>query len=322
MIDNNAAAPTKPWFGFHMPSYTYPGIPPEGLFDHVVEQAQLAEELGFRQVTVMDHLYQIGGVGAVDEPMLEAYSVLNALARETKRVRLGTQVTGVTYRNPALLAKMVTTLDLTSGGRAMMGIGAAWNDVEHAAFGYEFPAVRERMDRLDEALTIIRGMFADSRQTFDGGHYRVSDVINMPHPLTPGGPPILVGGGGEQRTLRIAAKHADIVHWFPLGMEALARKSDLLARYCADIGRDVSEIEKSMGAPVIVMTNPQDADAQLARIPPERRAFITVGSAQVAAEALKPYLDAGFTGFTFGNTIYRTPESMRALGETLRLIGG
>jgi alkanesulfonate monooxygenase SsuD/methylene tetrahydromethanopterin reductase-like flavin-dependent oxidoreductase (luciferase family) len=118
MIDNSAATPTKPWFGFHMPSYTYPGIPPEGLFDHVVEQAQLAEELGFRQVTVMDHLYQIGGVGAVDEPMLEAYSVLNALARETKRVRLGTQVTGVTYRNPALLAKMVTTLDLTSGGRA------------------------------------------------------------------------------------------------------------------------------------------------------------------------------------------------------------
>ncbi|MEP7360426.1 MAG: LLM class F420-dependent oxidoreductase [Chloroflexota bacterium] len=322
MIEKSAAPATKPWFGFHMPRYTYPGIAPERMFEHVVAQAQLAEELGFRQVTVMDHLYQIDGVGAIDEPMLEAYSVLNALARETKRVRLGTQVTGVTYRNPALLAKMVTTLDLTSGGRAMMGIGAAWNEVEHDAFGYDFPAVKERMDRLDEALTIIRAMFADSRPTVAGNHYRVNEVINMPIPLQPDGPPILVGGGGEQRTLRIAAKHADIVHWFPLGLEVLAHKTDLLARYCAEIGRDFASIERSIGAPVIVATTAADQEAQLARIMPERRAHITVAPPQQAADALKPYLDAGFTGFTFGNTTYRTPESMHALGETLRLIGG
>src|SRR4051794_21571002 len=126
----------KPWFGFHMPNYTYADSSPEKLFDQVVAQAKAAEESGFALVTVMDHLYQIGGVGPEDNAMLEGYSVLSALARETKRVRLGTLVTGVTYRNPAFLAKTVTTLDIISGGRALFGLGAAWNEDEHIAFGY------------------------------------------------------------------------------------------------------------------------------------------------------------------------------------------
>src|SRR5574338_1129785 len=157
---------TKAWFGFHLPLYTYPGTSPAELFDKVVEQAQAAEANGFGLVTVMDHLYQIGGVGQVDEPMLEGWSVLNALARETQRVRLGTLVTGVTYRNPAMLAKMVTTLDVISGGRAILGLGAAWNDVEHEGYGFEFPPVGERMDRLDEALAIIKAMFTEDRPSF------------------------------------------------------------------------------------------------------------------------------------------------------------
>src|SRR5262245_62358267 len=126
----------QPWFGYHLPQFTYPETSSAELFDRVVEQAEAAERAGFGLVTVMDHLYQIGGVGQVDEPMLEGWSVLNALARETSRVRLGTLVTGVTYRNPAMLAKMVTTLDITSNGRAMLGLGAAWNDVEHEGYGY------------------------------------------------------------------------------------------------------------------------------------------------------------------------------------------
>src|SRR6186997_1751556 len=203
---------TKPWFSFHLPSYTFPDTPPEKLFEKTIEQARAAEEAGFRQVTVMDHLYQIGGVGEVNEPMLEGWSVLNALARETSRVRLGTQVTGVTYRNPAMLAKMATSLDVISGGRAMMGLGAAWNDVEHAGYGYEFPPVKERMDRLDEALTIIRAMFAEERPSFAGRYYRIEEALNVPRPVQPRGPRILVGGGGEQRTLKIAAKHADMTH--------------------------------------------------------------------------------------------------------------
>lgn len=308
-----------PWFGFHMPSFTFPDTPPERLFDKVVEQAKLAEELGLRQVTVMDHLYQIPGVGSVDEPMLEGYSVLNALARETRRVRLGTQVTGVTYRNPAMLAKMVSTLDVISAGRAMLGLGAAWNEDEHVGFGYEFPPVKERMDRLDEALTVIRAMFSEKRPTFSGKQYSVHEVVNEPKPIQ-SGLPIMVGGGGEQRTLRIAAKHADITHWFPLGMAALQHKTDLLRRYCEEAHRDPAEIERAMAAPVIVVTNDAEAAAHLDRMPPERRANITVGVPEKAAEGLRPYIDAGFTGFTFNNSIYRTPEQIGAVGEVLKLV--
>ena len=144
----------KPWFGLHLPNYTFPDSPPQQLFERVVAQAKTAEDSGFSLVTVMDHLFQIGGVGPEDAPMLEAYSTLSALARETSKVRLGTLVTGVTYRNPAFLAKTVTTLDVISGGRAILGLGAAWNEDEHIAFGYDFPPVKERMDRLDDALAI------------------------------------------------------------------------------------------------------------------------------------------------------------------------
>ena len=145
-----------PWFGLHLPNYTFADTPPERLFERVVEQARAAETAGFSLVSVMDHLYQIPGVGPVTDPMLEGWSTLAALARETKRVRLGTVVTGVTYRNPALLAKTATTLDVLSGGRAILGIGAAWNEDEHRGYGFEFPPIRERMDRLEEALTIIQ----------------------------------------------------------------------------------------------------------------------------------------------------------------------
>lgn len=303
-----------------MPNFTFPDTPLDGLFDRVVEQAKLAEELGFRQVTVMDHLYQIPGVGAVDEPMLEGYSVLSALARETKRVRLGTQVTGVTYRNPAMLGKMVTTLDVISSGRAMLGLGAAWNEEEHIGFGYEFPSVKDRMDRLDEALTIIRAMFNEKRASFSGKQHRVHEALNEPKPIQQGGPPIMVGGGGEQRTLRIAARHADITHWFPLGMQVLQHKTDLLRRYCDDIGRDPSKIQRAIGSPVIVVTSDSEAAEHLDRLPPERRANYTVGVPEKAAEGLRPYIDAGFGGFTFNNSVYRTPEQVAAVGEVLRLV--
>jgi F420-dependent oxidoreductase-like protein len=310
------------WFGFHLPSYTHPGTPPERLFDRVVEQAKAAEAAGFELVTVMDHLYQIQGVGQVDEPMLEGWLVLAALARETSRVRLGTLVTGVTYRNPALLAKQVTTLDTISGGRAILGLGAAWNDVEHEGYGFDFPPIRERLDRLDEALTIAKAMFTEDRPTFEGKHYRIDAALNVPKPVQPGGPPILVGGGGEQRTLRIAARHADMTHWFPLGMETLQRKTDLLVRYCEEIGRDPASVERTMATPVIVTGSEAAKEAALERIPPERRPFVAIGTPERVVERLQPYIDAGFTGFTFNNTIYRTPEDIALVGELLKLVGG
>ena len=311
-----------PWFGFHLPSFTFPGTPPERLFDRVVEQARAAEAAGFSLITVMDHLYQIPGGGPVTDPMLEGWSTLAALARETKRVRLGTVVTGVTYRNPALLAKTVTTLDVLSGGRAILGIGAAWNEDEHRGYGFEFPPIRERMDRLEEALTILHAMFTEDQPSFEGTHHRIEAARNVPRPIQSGGPAILVGGGGEQRTLRIAARFADMTHWFAIGLETLRHKSEVLEGYCAAIGRDPSTIERTMGAPVIVAATEAEARAHLDRIPPERRPFVDAGTPEQAAAALQPYLDAGFTGFTFNNSIYRTPEQIALIGEVLKLIGG
>jgi F420-dependent oxidoreductase-like protein len=310
------------WFGFHLPSYTHPDAPPERLFDSVVEQAKAAEAAGFRVVTVMDHLYQIPGVGKIQEPMLEGWLTLAALARETSTVRLGTLVTGVTYRNPALLAKQATTLDVISGGRAIFGLGAAWNDVEHAGYGFDFPPVRDRMDRLDEALAIAKAMFTEDRPSFRGKHFAIDEALNSPRPVQPGGPPILIGGVGEQRTLRIAAKYADMTHWFALGLEALKRKTMILERYCAEIGRDPASIERTIGAPVIVVESEEAASATLEMLPPDRRPFFAVGTPEKAAEALLPYIDAGFTGFTFNNNVYRTPYDIARVGEVLRLVVG
>jgi F420-dependent oxidoreductase-like protein len=312
----------KPWFGLHLPDYTFPDTPPEGLFDRIVEQATAAEQAGFSLVTVMDHLYQIQGVGTVTDPMLEAWSTLAALARETTHVRLGTLVTGVTYRNPALLAKTATTLDAISGGRAILGLGAAWNEQEHIGYGFEFPPVRERMDRLDEALTIIRAMFTEDRPSFAGRHYRIDQALNVPRPVQQGGPRILVGGGGEQRTLKIAAKHADMTHWFPLGLDVLRHKNEILEGHCEAIGRDPTTIERTMATPVVVAGTEAEARAFLEGIPPERRPNVSAGTPEQMAEALRPYLDAGFSGFTFNNSIYRTPEAIGRVGELLRLIGG
>jgi F420-dependent oxidoreductase-like protein len=308
------------WFGLHMPLFTYPDTPTERLFDRVVEQARAAEEAGFELVTVMDHLNQIPGIGSQAEPMLEAWSALAALARETSRVRLGPLVTGVTYRNPALLAKTATTLDVLSGGRAVFGLGAAWFEAEHDAFGYPFPPIRERMDRLDEALTIARGMFAEERSSFRGRHYVVDDVINVPRPVQPGGPRILVGGGGEQRTLRIAARHADLTHWFPLGLDALTHKTDVLRGYCEAMDRDPATIERTMATPVLVGATEADANAMRDRLPPERRAMVAAGTPAQAADLLAPYVEAGFTGFTFNNNVFVHPEQIAVVGELLELV--
>jgi F420-dependent oxidoreductase-like protein len=311
---------TKPFFGYHMPNFTFPDVPPAGLFDHVAGLAQTAEAAGFGLVTVMDHFYQIRGVGPETDPMLESYTVLAGIAARTRTVRLGTLVTGVTYRNPAILAKTVATLDVVSGGRAILGLGAAWNEDEHLGYGIDFPPIRERMDRLDEALTIARAMFTQDRPSFAGRYYRIERALNSPPPIQPGGPRILVGGGGEQRTLKIAAQHADMTHWFPLGLETLRHKTEVLARHCEAIGRDPATIQRTMATPVLLAANDREAKRVLATLPPERRAHVAPGTPEQAAESLRPYLDAGFSGFTFNNTVLPTPESIALAGELLRLV--
>ena len=308
--------------GLHLPSFTFPAIPADKLFDQVVEQAQAAEAAGFNLVTVMDHLYQIRGVGVEEEPMLEAYTTLGSIAARTSKVRLGTLVTGVTYRNPALLAKQVTTLDVISKGRAMLGIGAAWNEDEHRGYGFEFPPIGQRMNRLEEALTICKAMFTEERPTFEGRYYRIDRALNNPRPLQPGCPQVLVGGGGEQRTLRILARFADYSHWFGGPIEDLRRKHELLDRYCDEIGRDPATITRTIGAQILLVENETGGERRLRDLPPERRAMFRAATPDQAVEILEGYVDERFGGFTFNNVALRTPDSFALAAEVIRKLEG
>lgn len=253
--------------------------------------------------------------------MLEAYSTLAGIAASTKKVRLGTLVTGVTYRNPALLAKQVTTLDVISGGRAILGIGAAWNEAEHIGYGFDFPPIGERMDRLAEALTICHLMFTEDRPSFAGDHYRIDRALNQPRPIQPRGPQILIGGMGERRTLRLAAEFADMTHWFAGSLAALRHKTEVLEQHCEAVGRDPSTIVRTIGSTVIPVADESQAQAVLERIAPERRGALTASTPERAAEPLSTYIEAGFSGFTFGNTMLPTLESIGLAGEVLRLLG-
>ncbi len=308
-----------PFFGFHMPNFTYPGVPDNQLFDRVVEQAQGAEAAGFDLVTVMDHFYQIGVVGPEEEPMLEAYTTLGALATRTDRVLLGTMVSGVTYRNPAMLAKIVTTLDVISKGRAVLGIGAAWNESEHLGYGFDFPPIGRRLDRLEEALAVCRAMLTEERPSFEGRHYRVERALNHPRPIQPDGPKILVGGGGEKRTLKIAARFADITNWFGDFDEA-THKLGILDAHCEAIGRDPAEILRTVSVPLVVIESERDRSTALDRIPADRRATFTVATPEQAAEVLHRYVEVGFGGFIFRNAVARTPESIAVLGTLIGLM--
>ena len=311
----------RPFFGFHMPNYTFEGVSDAGIFERVVELATSAEAAGFDLVTVMDHFYQIGPIGPEDEPMLEAYTTLGALAQRTSRVLLGTMVTGVTYRNPALLAKTVTTLDAVSKGRAVLGIGAAWNESEHRGLGFDFPPIGEREDRLEEALAICKAMFTQERPSFQGAHYRIESALNRPRPIQPGGPKILVGGGGEKRTLRLAARYADITNWFG-NFEEAAGKLAVLDRHCEAVGRDPSTILRTVASPVIPVANERAKARALELVPEERRSMMQLVLVEEGAEILQRYLDAGFGGFVFRNAQVRTSEAIALVGELIGMMRG
>jgi F420-dependent oxidoreductase-like protein len=310
----------NPVFGFHMPNFTFPGVPADRLFDRVVQQAQAAEKAGFDLVTVMDHFYQIRGIGLETEPMFEAYTTLGALAAKTSRVQLGTLVTGVTYRNPAVLAKMVTTLDVISKGRAIFGIGAAWNEDEHKGYGIEFPPIGQRMDRLDEALTIAKLMFTQDRPSFEGKYYKIDRAVNVPRPIQPGGPKILIGGTGERRTLRLLAQHGDIGHWFGGSIDELKRKKQVFEEHCEAVKRDPAEVLLTLGVPLVLVQHEKDAKAILDGLTPERRAMAKVATLPTAVELLGEYMDAGFGGFTLNNNIYGTDEQIALVGELIKLV--
>jgi F420-dependent oxidoreductase-like protein len=231
--------------GIHYANFTHPDWQHQ-LRDRLTETARVADQGGAALLTVMDHYFQMEQMGGPPEPMLEGYTTLGYLAGQTENVRLSLLVTGTTYRHPGLLAKIVTTLDVLSGGRAMLGLGAAWYDREHAALGVPFPPTAERFERMEETLQIVRQMWSDDNGPYDGRHYRLAETWCVPQPVQQPHPPILIGGGGERKTLRLVAQYADACNIFPEGTDGVRHKLDVLRRHCDDVGRDYDEIEKTM----------------------------------------------------------------------------
>ena len=229
--------------GLHVADFTWDGGPPE-LGPRLGEIARRAEEAGVDRISVMDHVWQIGHLGPPEHEMLEAYTALGFLAAVTSRVKLLTVVTAVVYREPGLLAKAVTTLDVLSGGRAMLGIGAAWNEDEARGLGLFFPPLAERYERLEEALRICQQMWSDDDGPFEGKHYHLARTLNSPQALSRPHPPILIGGQGERKTLLLVARYADACNLFDT--PELAHKLDVLRGHCAAEGRDYDAIEKTV----------------------------------------------------------------------------
>jgi F420-dependent oxidoreductase-like protein len=306
-------------FGLQIPSFSFGG-PDAEIFDHVSALARTAEDAGFDSVWVMDHLYQLDMLGGADQPMLEGYTLLGALAAVTERVELGTLVTGVTYRNPALLGQEVITLDVISKGRAWCGIGAAWHDEEHRAHGFDFPPIKERLDRVEEAVQILRGMFSGDGSSFQGTHYRTENVRTVPRPIREGGPPIMIGGSGKKRTLKLVAQYADACNIFgdPAGVEELV---GILHQHCETVGRDPAEIEVTRLSTMLIADTEEKAESLRAMVlknaGPERAPAMQVGTEDEIAEQLVALKAAGVDHFIF-NMPGQGPDGVLRAAELVR----
>src|SRR4051794_21547500 len=227
--------------GIHLMSFNLSGGP-GALRSHVRDTAEAAEAAGCTMFTCMDHYFQMDGFTRAEDPMLEGYTTLGYVAGRTEKMTLGLLVTGVTYRHPGLLAKIVTTLDVLSGGRAELGIGAAWYEREHVGLGVPFPPVAERFERLEEAIQIRLQMWSGEGGRYDGRHHQPAETLCRPLPVSSPRPRIMIGGGGERKTLRLVAQYADACNFFG-GPDEVAHKVDVLRRHCDAVGRDVNEIE-------------------------------------------------------------------------------
>jgi len=232
--------------GLQIPYFTWPGGPPD-VARKLGEIVRSAEAAGYDSIWVMDHHFQIPMVGPAEMDMLEAYTTLGFIAGQTSRVGLGTMITGVTYRHPGILIKEVTTLDVLSGGRAWLGVGAAWFEREHLGLGVPFPPLKERFERLEEALQIANQMWSDDNNgPYEGKHYRLAETINVPQALQKPRPRIMVGGGGEKKTLRLVAKYADACNIPGMDPGAVQHKLDILRQHCEREGRNYDDIEKTV----------------------------------------------------------------------------
>jgi F420-dependent oxidoreductase-like protein len=297
--------------GLQIPNFSY-GAPIAELFPAVTAQAKEAEAAGFDTVLVMDHFYQLPTLGEPDEPMLEAYTTLGALASATTNIQLSTLVTGNTYRNPTLLAKAISTLDVVSGGRAILGIGAGWFELEHRQLGFEFGTFTERFEKLEEALQIIIPMLHGERPTFAGKWYNTESAINEPRYRDH--IPVMLGGSGEKKTFRLAARYADHLNLIT-PMSELRRKLDVLKQRCDEAGRDPSTLETSTLLPVVL-----DGDESRRDVADAVGGRVVRGTAEQVAEQIKTnVLDVGVDGVIVSLPTHGyTPGVITKVGEALR----
>ena len=301
--------------GLQIPNFSY-GTGVSELFPAVKAQAQEAESAGFDSVFVMDHFYQLPMLGTPDQPMLEAYTTLGALATVTERVQLSALVTGNTYRNPTLLAKIITTLDVISAGRAVLGIGTGWFELEHQQLGFEFGTFADRFKRLEEALQIIIPMIEGERPTFSGDWYHTESAMAVPRYRDH--IPILIGGSGEKKTFSLAARYADHLNVIA-EFDQLPGKLEALAKRCEEVGRDRSTLETS-----ILLTVMVDENVDIDQVPEDMRNRMVVGSADQIAEQIKrKVLDVGIDGVIINLPTHGyTPGVITEVGKALRPLVG
>ena len=312
-------------FGLQIPNFNLPGIAPDQLFKRLTTIAETAEQSGFDSLFVMDHLHQIPGVGPPTNWMMEGNTLLGALAGRTERLQLGLMVGAVTYRNPALHAKATTTLDVISGGRAIHSLGAAWFEDEHRAYGYDFPPLNERFERLEEALLIARAMFTQESATVEGTHFRVDGALNNPRPLR-GDIPILVGGSGERKTLRLVARYADACNIFG-DPDRVRHLIGVLDEHCEAVGRDPAEITRTRLGTLAIASTHDQAERNLAAwtdrasMPEERlRMVLTIGDPDEVAEQVQALLEAGLDGLIFHLPNPNDLDTVALAGQTLSAV--
>jgi F420-dependent oxidoreductase-like protein len=318
--------------GLQIPNFTYPGVSTADLFERVAAMAVAAESSGFDSVFVMDHFFQLPMLGAPDQEMFEAYTLLTAIAARTSKVRLGTMVGGMTYRNPALLAKTVTGLDVISGGRAIWGIGAGWFEQEHAAFGYEFGTFTDRFEKLEEGLQIVTSMFTNHTTTFDGKWFKVTDAFNVPKPVQAGGPPVLIGGSGERKTLRMVAQYGDACNVFG-DAAAVRHLLGVLDEHCERLDRDPGTICRTRLGTLVVGRTMEEAEAKIAGrfggtrlddLPADMQARIRtmfiLGDPPAVQSQVQELLDAGLDGIVFNMPDAHDIEAIELAGDVLRPI--
>jgi F420-dependent oxidoreductase-like protein len=299
--------------GLQIPNFSY-GTGVAELFPTVIAQAQEADAAGFDSVFVMDHFYQLPGLGTPDQPMLEAYTTLGGLATVTEHVQLGTLVTGNTYRNPTLLAKAITTLDVISQGRSILGIGTGWFELEHQQLGYEFGTFTDRFNKLDEALQIILPMIKGERPTLSGKYYRTEEA--MANPRFRDHIPLMIGGSGEKKTIPLAAKYFDHLNIIA-GFDELPRKVQVVKDRCEEIGRDPATLETSM---LVIAVIDENVTPDL--IPDDFKRQAVVGGPEQVAEQIKTkVLDAGVDGVILSPLTSLSgyhPGGITAVGEALK----